>query len=115
MIADAGYGPYFIHRTGHSLGPTGHYLGVNIDNLETQDRRSLVPGVMFTIEPGIYMPDFNFDDSPAPKGLGIRSEINCFMHAGRVEVTTLPLANRDAGVIGVRCAMRIRHGKEYRR
>ncbi len=91
VIADAGYGPYFIHRTGHSLGPTGHYLGVNIDNLETQDKRILVPGVMFTIEPGIYMPDFNFDDSPAPKGLGIRSEINCFMHEGRVEVTTLPL------------------------
>ncbi len=46
---------------------------------------------MFTIEPGIYMADFNFDDSPTPKGLGIRSEINCYMHADRVEVTTLPL------------------------
>lgn len=90
VIAAAGYGPYFIHRTGHSLGPTGHYLGVNIDNLETQDRRVLAPGVMFTIEPGIYMPDFNFDDSPTPKGLGIRSEINCYMAEGRVEVTTLP-------------------------
>ena len=42
IITDAGYGEYFIHRTGHSLGPTGHYLGVNIDNLETQDRRVLV-------------------------------------------------------------------------
>lgn len=91
LIAAAGFGPYFIHRTGHSLGPTGHYLGVNIDNLETQDRRALLPGVMFTIEPGIYMPEFNFDDSPIAKGLGIRSEINCFMHADRVEVTTLPL------------------------
>lgn len=90
IITDAGYGPYFIHRTGHSLGPTGHYLGVNIDNLESQDRRALLPGVMFTIEPGIYMPAFNFDDSPKAKGLGIRSEINCFMHADRVEVTTLP-------------------------
>jgi Xaa-Pro aminopeptidase len=91
VITAAGYGEYFIHRTGHSLGPTGHYIGVNIDNLETQDRRPLIPGVMFTIEPGIYMPDFNFDDSPAPKGLGIRSEINCYMHADRVEVTTLPV------------------------
>lgn len=91
VIADAGYGPYFIHRTGHSLGPTGHYLGVNIDNLETQDRRVLLPGVMFTIEPGIYMPDFNFDDSPTAKGLGIRSEINCLMHPERMEVTTLPI------------------------
>lgn len=90
IITDAGYGEFFIHRTGHSLGPTGHYLGVNIDNLETQDRRVLLPGVMFTIEPGIYMPAFNFDGSPTAKGLGIRSEINCFMHEDRVEVTTLP-------------------------
>lgn len=91
VIADAGYGSYFIHRTGHSLGPTAHYLGVNIDNLESQDRRMLLPGVMFTIEPGIYMPDFDFDDSPTPKGLGIRSEINCTMWPDRVEVTTLPI------------------------
>jgi Xaa-Pro aminopeptidase len=66
-------------------------LGVNIDGLETEDRRELLPGVMFTVEPGIYMPDFNFDDSPTPKGLGIRSEINCYMTPGHVEVTTLPL------------------------
>jgi Xaa-Pro aminopeptidase len=91
VIQDAGYGPYFIHRTGHSLGPTGHYLGVNIDNLETQDRRVLLPGIMFTVEPGIYMPAYTFDDGPAAKGLGIRSEINCLMHADSVEVTTLPV------------------------
>nr|BAG82717.1 putative peptidase [uncultured bacterium] len=91
VIADAGYGPYFIHRTGHSLGPTGHYLGANIDDLETQDQRALLPGIMFTVEPGIYMPEFNFDDSPVAKGLGIRSEINCAVHAGGIEVTTLPI------------------------
>lgn len=91
VIEGAGYGRGILHRTGHSLGPTGHWIGVNIDNLETQDRRTLMPGVMFTVEPGIYLPDFNFDDSPTPKGLGIRSEINCYMHEGRVEVTTLPL------------------------
>ena len=91
VVEQAGYGPYFIHRTGHSLGPTGHYLGVNIDGLETEDRRELLPGVMFTIEPGIYMPDFDFDDSPTAKGLGIRSEINCYMTPGHVEVTSLPL------------------------
>lgn len=91
VIRNAGYGDYFIHRTGHSLGPTGHYIGVNIDNLETQDRRPLIPGVMFTIEPGIYIPNFDFDNSPSPKGLGIRSEINCYMHPQRVEVTTLPV------------------------
>ena len=91
VIAEAGYGERFIHRTGHSLGPAEHYLGVNIDNLETQDRRELLSGLMFTIEPGIYMPEFDFDSSVSPKGLGIRSEINCVMHSDRVEVTTLPL------------------------
>jgi Xaa-Pro aminopeptidase len=91
VIDAAGYGAAFFHRTGHSLGVNDHFLGVNIDNLETQDRRALLPGVMFTIEPGIYLPGYNFDDGPVAKGLGIRSEINCFMHAGRVEVTTLPV------------------------
>jgi len=91
IIIQAGYGDYILHRTGHSLGWLTHFLGVNIDNMETQDQRQLLPGLMFTIEPGIYIPDFNFDDSPTPKGLGIRSEINCYMHADHVEVTTLPL------------------------
>lgn len=63
----------------------------NIDNLETQEQRQLWPGRMFTIEPSIYLPDFNFDNSSRPKGLGIRSEINCAIQPGRVEVTTLPL------------------------
>ena len=100
VIIDAGYGDFIMHRTGHSLGPTGHYIGVNIDNLESQDRRQLIPGVMFTIEPGIYMADFNFDDSSTSKGLGIRSEINCYMHADRVEVTTLPLQTEVRPLLG---------------
>lgn len=91
LIENAGYAHGILHRTGHSLGSTGHFIGVNIDNVETQDRRRLLPGVMFTIEPGIYLPAFNFDDSPKAKGLGIRSEINCFVHSDHVEVTTLPL------------------------
>jgi Xaa-Pro dipeptidase len=91
LIAAAGYGDAFIHRTGHSLGVTGHYNGVNIDNLETRDRRSLIPHVLFTVEPGIYLPGFDFDGSPAPKGIGLRTEINCLVLADRVEVTTLPL------------------------
>lgn len=91
VIARAGYADRFIHRTGHSLGTTGHFNGVNIDNLETQDRRSLIPGVMFTIEPGIYLPTFDFDDSGRKLGLGIRSEINCIVHPGKLEVSTLPL------------------------
>lgn len=91
VIESAGYGYAFFHRTGHSLGHTGHFIGVNIDNLETRDRRKILPGVMFSIEPGIYLPDFNFDNSVPSKGLGIRSEIDCYIHPDRVEVTTLPL------------------------
>jgi Xaa-Pro dipeptidase len=91
VIIDAGYGDTIKNRTGHSLGSDVHFRGVNIDSLETEDRRQLIPGVLFTIEPGIYMATYNFDDGPSAKGLGIRSEINCFMNADRVEVTTLPL------------------------
>jgi Xaa-Pro aminopeptidase len=87
LIRQAGYAEGILHRTGHSLGPSVHWNGVNLDNLETQDRRRLIPGVMFTIEPGIYLPQFNWDDSPQPKGLGIRSEVNCIVHADRLEVT----------------------------
>jgi len=82
VITTAGFGPYFTHRTGHSIGTTVHYNGVNIDNLETQDRRRLIPGVGFTIEPGIYLPD---------EGIGVRLEINCTVGEDDVEVTTLPL------------------------
>ena len=70
VIAAAGCGPNFIHRTGHSLGVKGHYNGVNIDNLETQDRRSLIPHVMFTIEPGVYLSTCDFDGSGRNLGAG---------------------------------------------
>lgn len=56
VIADAGYDNYFIHRTGHSIGERDHGDGANIDNLETQDKRRLIPGTCFSIEPGIYLP-----------------------------------------------------------
>lgn len=91
VIAAAGYGDAFFHRTGHSLGVKVHYNGVNIDNYETQDRRSLIPHVLFTIEPGVYLPTCDFDGSGRNLGLGIRSEINCLATANGVEVTTLPL------------------------
>jgi Xaa-Pro dipeptidase len=84
VIADAGFGPYFIHRTGHSIGTTGHGNGVNIDNLETQDRRRLMPGVGFSVEPGIYLPH---------EGFGVRLEIDCYVAGDDLEVTTLPLQN----------------------
>ncbi|MEK6603800.1 MAG: M24 family metallopeptidase, partial [Nitrospirota bacterium] len=66
VIQDAGYGDRFIHRTGHSIGEEVHGNGANIDNLETQDNRRLLPRTCFSIEPGIYLPgDF-----------GIRSEVD---------------------------------------
>jgi Xaa-Pro aminopeptidase len=67
FITQAGYGDYFDHRTGHSLHTSIHGNGVNMDSLETQDEREIIPGLGFTIEPGIYLQDF-----------GVRSEINVF-------------------------------------
>jgi Xaa-Pro dipeptidase len=81
VIEKAGYGKYFTHRTGHSLGHRVHGDGVNLDNLETRDERLLEPGLGFTIEPGIYLPD----------RFGVRSEINCYVTESGLEVTTLPL------------------------
>ncbi len=70
FIEETGYGPYFSHRTGHSMGisPTAHALGVNLDDLETHDTRAILPGVGFSVEPGIYLDDF-----------GVRSEIDMYM------------------------------------
>lgn len=56
VITKAGYGEYFTHRTGHNIGERDHGDGANIDNFETQDRRQLLPGTCFSIEPGIYLP-----------------------------------------------------------
>ncbi len=81
-ITQRGYGEFFIHRTGHSLGTEIHGNSVNIDNLETRDERALIPGISFSIEPGIYLPSF-----------GVRSEINVFIKDLTPEgviVTTLP-------------------------
>ena len=75
-IEARGYGPYFLHRTGHSIGYEVHGNGVNIDNLETRDQRKIIPGVCFSIEPGVYLPEF-----------GVRSEIDMFVEEGRAEVT----------------------------
>ena len=81
VIEKAGYGANFTHRTGHSIGVEDHGNGVNIDNFETQDRRELVPGVCFSIEPGIYLEG----------KYGFRSEIDMFIHSRRAEVTTQPV------------------------
>jgi Xaa-Pro aminopeptidase len=76
-VEKAGYGQYFIHRTGHSIGEDVHGNGVNIDNLETRDERLLAPGICFSIEPGIYLAG----------EMAARSEIDVFITpAGKVDV-----------------------------
>lgn len=80
VIIEAGYGSYFTHRTGHSIDTEVHGAGVNIDHLEVRDDRQLIPGVGFSIEPGIYLPG----------EFGIRSEIDAYIGADGVEVTTAP-------------------------
>jgi Xaa-Pro dipeptidase len=80
VIKAAGYGDYFTHRTGHSITDSVHGTGPNIDNLETEDRRRLQKGHLFSIEPGIYMAD-----------CGFRTEIDCLIGHEGAEVTTLPL------------------------
>jgi len=81
VIEDSGYGEYFIHRTGHSIGEEVHGSGANVDNLETRDERKLIPRTCFSIEPGIYLPG----------KFGVRSEIDVYIHPdGRVEETGQP-------------------------
>jgi len=76
-IASAGYGDYFVHRLGHSLGKQVHAGGVNLDSIETHDTRSFLVGLGFTIEPGVYLSDF-----------GVRSEINLYLSPTGLEITT---------------------------
>lgn len=78
VITDAGYGRYFIHRTGHSIDRSTHGMGPNIDNLETRETRHIIAGVGFSIEPGIYIPG----------EIGLRSEINVYVGEDGPEVTT---------------------------
>lgn len=76
VIEKAGYGKYFFHRTGHSIGQSVHGNGVNMDGLETHDVRHLIPGTCNSVEPGIYLPEF-----------GIRSEVNVYIGEKEARVT----------------------------
>ena len=80
VITKAGYGEYFFHRTGHSILESVHGPGPNIDNLETEDRRKILPGHLFSIEPGIYMENYGF-----------RSEVDLLMTEDGPDVTTQPI------------------------
>lgn len=77
VIEAAGYGEQFVHRTGHNIGRETHGNGANMDGLETKETRLVLPRTCFSIEPGIYLPEF-----------GVRSEVNVFVDAQReVHVT----------------------------
>ncbi|MCS7270856.1 MAG: M24 family metallopeptidase [Gemmataceae bacterium] len=77
VIDSAGYGDYFTHRTGHNIGQEVHGNGAHLDGFETREERRLIPRTAFSIEPGIYLPQF-----------GVRSEVNLYIDAhGQVHVT----------------------------
>ncbi len=76
VIRDHGFGDWFIHRTGHSIGREVHGAGANMDNLETHDERRIIAGTCFSVEPGIYLPRF-----------GIRSEVNVYVGPDAARVT----------------------------
>ena len=76
VLVRAGFGDQFIHRTGHSLGTEVHGNGVHMDDFETHDERRIIPGTGFTIEPGVYTPEF-----------GVRTEINMFAADREARVT----------------------------
>jgi Xaa-Pro aminopeptidase len=75
-IESRGFGEYFVHRTGHSIGEDVHGNGANMDNLETHDERRIVPWTCFSIEPGVYLKEF-----------GVRSEVNVFVGEKEARVT----------------------------
>jgi Xaa-Pro dipeptidase len=75
-IVKAGYGKYFIHRTGHSIGTEVHANGANMDDLEIHDERQILPNSCFSIEPGVYLPEF-----------GVRSEVDVLVRPKAAEVT----------------------------
>ncbi len=76
LIRRAGYAKYFVHRTGHSIGEQIHGNGANMDSLETRDDRKIMPRICFSVEPGIYLPEF-----------GIRSEVNVYVGERKAQVT----------------------------
>src|SRR6266849_5710570 len=88
VIANAGYGQYFIHRTGHSITTVDHGDGANNDNFETQDDRNLLTHSCCSIEPGIYLPEF-----------GVRSEVNILIQERDVEVTGVPVQEEIVALV----------------
>jgi len=76
VIRAAGFAEYFTHRTGHNIAQELHGSGAHLDNLETHDQRLLLPNTCFSVEPGVYLPEF-----------GVRSEIDMMTAPGKAWVT----------------------------
>jgi Xaa-Pro aminopeptidase len=76
VIYAAGFGTYFTHRTGHNIARELHGPGAHLDNLETHDERHLLPYTCFSVEPGIYLPEF-----------GVRSEVDMMTSDTKAWVT----------------------------
>lgn len=90
FIAGKGFGEYFIHRTGHSIGEVIHGNGANIDNLETRDERRIIPNTSFSIEPGVYFPG----------KYGVRSEIDLYISPQKeVVITGLPIQEQLISIL----------------
>jgi len=87
LIAAAGFGDRFVHRTGHSLGEDVHGNGAHLDDFETRDERRLLPGTGVTVEPGLYFEDF-----------GLRTEIN--LHVGPASATVTGPAQTEIRTLG---------------
>jgi len=76
VIRAAGFGEFFTHRTGHNIAQELHGSGAHLDNLETHDQRRILPNTCFSVEPGIYLPEF-----------GVRSELDMMAAPGKAWVT----------------------------
>jgi len=79
ILEEAGFGEHIQHRLGHGMDRALHGFGPNLDSVETRDERELVPGIGFSVEPGVYLSG----------QFGVRSEINVYLRADGPEVTTL--------------------------
>ncbi len=91
VIEKAGYGKYFIHRTGHNITEETHGPGANMDNFETHDTRRILPLTSFSIEPGIYIPD----------DMGMRTEINIVISEnGDVLIPSEPIQQKVIALLG---------------
>jgi Xaa-Pro dipeptidase len=89
VISAAGYADQFAHRTGHSIGQEVHGNGANMDDIETHDTRLILRRTCFSIEPGIYLPEF-----------GVRLEVDVYVDAaGKVHITGGPVQTAVVAIL----------------